>query len=271
MATILDDYCKKLMYGQFDFKEEEYRKLKALNYSSIKNGKKGPVYVDRALEGLYRKDTKHFKFGRIYHCYVYEPEIFDNLYFFSDFHMDGRTARGKDGKAKLDYEDIMKGRGRLRIDLDDGEKIKRMRDSLFAHPVVKKILEIPGKTETTIVWENKEFGVNIKSRYDYLPRCDFIVDLKSTKDCTEAYFPYDFRKYAYDIQSSLYVDGFKNIFKEDREYITIAQEKEEPYDVEYYVVSEKTLEIGREKYRRYIEEWIEYKKDPASIYKIKYI
>lgn len=263
----IDDYKKELDYKEYyNIPREEYSKIKAFNYSSVKEGEKGPLYLKHALIKKWETTSKSLDFGNIFHCYIFEQEKFNKLYYFSEYHMDGRKARSEEGKSQLSHESIFKNGGKKRIDLNEGEKIKKMADSLFSHPMIRKCLEMKGRSESTLIWKNLDLGLNFKGILDKIPDTDLIIDMKSTKASYFKSFKRDFFNYGYDIQSAIYTDGFKNIYNEDREYVIIAQNKDEPYAAEIFPVSEETIQKGRTKYYKYIEDFIAYVKNPNIIY-----
>lgn len=264
----LEDYQKNIEYGEFD--NTDYNSIIALNSSSIKLGSRNLNKMNLALQNKYFVKKKEFDFGSEFHYYLFEPEKFNELYYFSDQHIKGYK---KNDAIKL--KEKIFNNGKIRIDVNEGDKIKRMRDSLSKHPAIRELIETPGKIEQTLLWKDSITELNCKGRMDKLihqsPR-DFayIVDLKTTKDCSKKHFSNDFKSYGYGIQAAFYMDGYLSLYeKENIEFWFIAIEKEYPYDCEAYVVSKETLEKYRQEYRKIISEWITYKNDPNIIYEPK--
>lgn len=263
MSFSLEKYKKPLAYGQYSLTDDEYFKIEALNYSSIKEVSKGPLYAEFALNNQYRPKTKSLDFGKVFHCYLYEPEKFAKTYFFSDFHMDGRK---KADKKRASDEVVWKGAGKTRIDLNQAEEIKRMKEAIMKNPYCRALIEMPGKCESTLLWKHSAYELNFKSRFDKLPKQDFIIDLKTTKASYESSFKSDIFKYGYHIQAALYSDAYETLFGEMRDYVIIAISKSEPYVAQTYDISKETRKNAREIYYQHVETLIEYSVDPDIIY-----
>ncbi len=265
----IETYYQDIETGEFPgLSNSEYFTLKALNASSLKYGEKSPLHTDLALEGKLKSLKKEFDYGSEFHLMLFEPELFKKEYYISDKHLGKKLKTDISQEA---YEKVMKGKGRIRIDLREGEKMKRSIESLHKHPYIRNLIEQKGTIETTLLWKDSFTGLNCKAKFDKLIHDDFIIDLKTTKDACKHYFSKDFKTYNYAIQAAFYLDGYKALFGEDKkiEFIFIAIDKEEPYLCELYEVSEKTLNEAREKYRKYMMNWIEYKNNPEVLYSPK--
>lgn len=259
-------YYQDIEIGEFpNFSNSEYYNIKALNSSSLKFGEKSPLHIDLALQGKLKSVKKEFNYGSEFHYMLFEPELFEKEYYISDKHLGDKLKTDKDQKA---FEKVMKGKGRSRIDAREGEKMKRSIDSLYKHPYIRKLIEQKGVIENTLIWKDSFTGLNCKCKIDKLVHDNFIIDLKTTKDASMHYFSKDFRSYNYAIQAAFYLDGYKALFGEDKniEFAFIAIDKEEPYLCELFELTEKTLNDAREKYRKHMMNWIEYKNNPEILY-----
>lgn len=262
----LQDFYSEIEYGMFD-DVDGYGAIRALNSSSLKLGDKTPLHIDAALNGKLRYTKKEFDFGTEFHLMLFEPELFKKVYYISDKHLGKKTNVDK---AALIRELPFNG-GKTRIDLREGEIMKRMVDSLHSHKGIRELIETKGVIEQTLIWKDSEFDVNCKGRLDKLIQGDFIIDLKSTKDACETYFSKDFKKFGYGLQSAFYSDGYKTLFPEHSatEFMFIVVDKQEPYRCELYGVSEKTMSKGRDEYKKHIRDYIDYKHNPESINTVK--
>lgn len=266
LNTEIEIYYQDIETGEFpNLSNSEYYCIKALNSSSIKFGEKSPLHTDLALQGKLKSVKKEFNFGSEFHYMLFEPETFEKDFYISDKHLGDKLKTDKEQKA---FEQVIKGKGRKRIDAREGEKMKRSMESLSKHPYIRNLIEQKGTIETTLVWKDSFTGLNCKCKIDKLIHNDFIIDLKTTKDACKHHFNKDFKNYNYAIQAAFYLDGYKTLFGEDKkiEFVFIAIDKEEPYLCELYEVSEKTLNEAREKYRKYMMNWIEYKNNPEILY-----
>lgn len=264
----LQEYYTEIEYGEFDIEDiEEYASIKALNSSSLKQGEKTSLHIDATLDGRLKYTKKEFDFGFEFHCMLFEPEKFNQLFYISKQHLGKKTNIDKAALLKeLPYNG-----GKERIDLDDGEIMKRMVESLNSHPGIRDLIEASGFIERTIIWKDVDFNINCKGRIDKLIPDNFIIDLKSTKDACESYFSKDFKKYGYALQAAFYLDGYRALYPNANsiEFAFIAIDKQEPYLCELYEVSEKTINEARNKYKNYIRNYIDYKNNPDILYTSK--
>jgi len=224
----LQDYYAECEYGEFDIEDlGDYSSIVALNSSSLKQGDRTPLHIDAALDGRLKYTKKEFDFGSEFHYMLFEPEKFNKLYYISKQHLGKKT---NEDKAALKKELPYNG-GKKRIDLNEGESMKRMIDSLYRHTGIRELIEKVGVIEKTLIWKDSDFGLNCKGRFDKLIHNDFIVDLKSTKDACEAYFPKDFKRFGYALQASFYLDGYRTLYPDSTsmEFAFIAIDKQEPY------------------------------------------
>lgn len=96
-------------------------------------------------------------------------------------------------------------------------------------------------------------GMNIKVRTDY--RVDNVIrDLKTTNATpnTKEEARDIVNSFGYDLSAALYVDALKEITGQDYEFQLVFVSKQD-FKTNVYRVSNKTLEIGREKYKTAIE------------------
>ena len=152
--------------------------------------------------------------GTAFHAIVLEPENFERDYLL----MPELNLRTNDGKAaKKEFEEkAAKNKQQIMSD-DDNKQLTLMKKSVFAHPMVKRLLE-NGKAEKSYFYR---YSKNIVLRI----RCDwetvingvtFIMDLKSTPDASK--FEKSVDEYRYHVQDAFYsfvfekVTGVKPVF-----------------------------------------------------------
>jgi hypothetical protein len=172
------------------------------------------------------KDTDAMRFGRVYDALItegIEPEVcpFDNF----------RTKEAREWRDS--HENFVKA--------DEYEVIKAMRDAL--PPVFAG-----GSGQVPLRWTDTVTGVECRALTDYIAGRR-MIDLKTTDDASERAFSYSVKKYGYDIQAAMYLDGADANGIEIDEFVFVVQEKEAPYAVAQYKLSEGTIEEARMKYR----------------------
>ena len=200
-----------------------------------------------------QSDTPAMLFGRALHSYVLEGE--DG--FIRDFAVlpEGLDLRTKAGKFIM--EEIQRhSRGKELIKEDDFWKIRDMKLAIMAHPFAGILLEA-GVAETSAFWIDKDTGIKCKCRPDFIPigdrRC--LVDLKSTTDASLKGFQRSVVNFGYYRQAAWYIDGVNEAgcLSEDEavdSMVFIAVEKEAPYRVEVYILSDAVVDAGRGECRR---------------------
>lgn len=149
-------------------------------------------------------------------------------------------------------------------------KLLGMRDSVLLHPIAKQLLN-GGVAEKTFTWIDENTRAKCKCRPDKLNQeRKFILDLKSTEDASDRGFRNSAIKYRYDVQSAFYTDGLIANNIDIEKFIFIAVEKKPPYLVNIFFSDFNTLNVGREKYNKNLntymdcilnEEWEGYGKD----------
>lgn len=223
--------------------------------------------------------TNALFFGAALHTLVLEGEDkFKSEY--APFHM---TRQSKEGKAA--HEAIIAS-GRTPIsaragddpiwDASDYDTLFRMRDAVLNHADAALLLgsgiaEVAGywvDTDKTIDEQDqdKQFiqGAYGKIRVGEDPtyklckmKMDWyngdnnvIVDLKSTTDASYTAFARSVVEYYYHVQDAYYRQGMRYIGWPVQEFVFIAVEKEPPYGVAGYVISQQGKMIGRSQFRK---------------------
>jgi exodeoxyribonuclease VIII len=147
------------------------------------------------------------------------------------------------------------------ITMEQYDQIKRMRDAVLSHPIASQLLR-NGVAERTLKWDDLATGAHCKCRQDWFDNdSNFIVDLKSTEDASQAGFERSSFKYRYHVQAPMYFDGslLNNITPNG--FIFIAVEKSSPYLVNVFYATEEMMQYGREVYRNDLRTYLECKRN----------
>jgi len=201
--------------------------------------------------------------GSAIHCYILEPDRFDDRYAVAP-KLDRRTKDGKEGwKA---FEESLKGarkdgRDKKPITNDDMGTIVNMRKSVMNHPLAGGLFK-NGIAEETIVWNNKETGALLKGKTDWrMPEEKVVVDLKSTKDGSPYSLARSMFSYRYHVQNAIYLDGVKEITGEDDyRFLFVFVEKFPPYAISVIELDSDAYTIGQRAYINDIQKvmiWLE--------------
>lgn len=268
MSLSIEKYYFPLNYGlQDDIPYDEYFRLPAINCSAIKYGFRSPYHMDMYLQGNLREDKSAYSFGNCFHQFILENDKFKKeTYIMPEM---GPDDEKWDMRKKLHKElrehHLIEANGRELITPSDYEKMQMMKESLYKHNIARKIMDMKGYNEKTILWKNVDLDINCKGKLDRLIPESFICDLKTTKDASPYGFLKDFEKYQYKVQAAVYTDGLMSIGYEELPFIFIAIEHSPPYYCNIYEVSQEKINEGRKMYVSKLKEYIDYKNNRLDL------
>ncbi len=219
---------------------QEYRKLEAVNNSSMQNLRRG---VNQYLFGLENsgEETDALGFGRAFHTYVLENDLFFKE-FIVEKKFDKRTKQGK-----IDAQEFADQAGDKEIVSNkDFEHILKMNDVLFANKTFKQLFKDAVREVSCVETID---GQLCKGRFDmYIPESGIIIDLKTTMDSSKDAFIQSMYKWGYLRQSAFYCD----IAKVDM-FLFVCIEKKAPYNLALYEITKEDLKIGRMEYQSHLK------------------
>jgi exodeoxyribonuclease VIII len=124
-----------------------------------------------------------------------------------------------------------------------------MRDSVHAHPAVKRVLD-DARTEVSL-FASGEDGVLRKARIDALPEGgNVIVDIKSCQSADADMMAKSVASYRYDVQAAYYLDLCALLGLDKSEFLFVCVEKTPPFAVAVYALDQTAIEWGRKQYQR---------------------
>lgn len=211
-------------------------------------------YWDRYLnpEKSDRNSTPEMIFGDAYHCAILRPDDFKNEFIILP------EFRGE-GSMKRKDEFIQMHPDQKTMSLSDYDTALKMGKAARSHPFVKKILS-KGEPEKVVTWVDPMTEAKCKARFDWLTPDGIIFDPKTTKDASPAKFWRSALEYRYDVQGPFYKDGANESGLDVNTFVFMAQEKTSPYLVKLYWMDERSMNLGRKKYRLDLETYTECKK-----------
>lgn len=222
-----------------NLKYEEYDKMEGVSNSKLSKLAISPAHYKESLETP-QKQTEALTFGSLLHCLVLEPQNYARD-FAIEPEVNRRTNDGKEILAEF-YET---NSGKTILTENQFELASILKENIFAHPIANKLLSGKGENEISLFWEDEETKVKCKAKLDRI-KSDIIIDLKSARSAK----PEDFARQLYDLgyyrQCVFYLNGFKECYqKEAKGFVFIVVEKEPPYNVVVYELSELFKEIGK--------------------------
>ena len=207
------------------------------------------AYLDREM-----RETPVLALGRAIHAAVLEPERFAQDYGLLPERMDRRT---KEGKAQWGALIEQFGQGNV-LSPEDHATCMAIRNAVHQHQTAAALISGTGDVELSVVWDDPYTGVRCKARWDrYSPEIPggAIVDLKTTKDASRGAFERAIFTYGYHRQASLYLMGARVLDLPVRHYCIIAAEKEPPYAVAVYRITEGTIDATDEQVRELLRRY----------------
>ena len=214
--------------------EDDYFKLEALSASGAKLIARSPAHYKAAME-MQRTPTPAQVFGTVVHAMILEPHK-SHASLFSVKELNWTTKEGKLEKERL--ESI----GLPIISAADLDKALRMRDAVWAHSHAAELLT-GCRTEVEATWIGYEVKVRCKGGIDAIGSSG-IVDVKTTIDASPEAFAKAIKQYGYYMQAAHYIDGVAEIEGGIAPFTFIAVEKQPPYAVACYTLSNDSLAAG---------------------------
>ncbi len=223
---------------------DDYCAIKAVSITRLKNMARSPKHYRHYL--LNPKESRPLSLGRAAHCAVLEPERFA-----TDFaSWTRKTTSGASAPRKGKHWDafVAENAGKDIVTEQDHGLAMAMQEAIRGNPAAMKYLRA-GHPEVVMQWN--AFGHRCKGRVDWLTNVDgrdYLVGLKTARDCRPREFGRDAARYGYHLQWAFYPDGYKTITGRMPGIIEIVVENEQPNDVVVYVVPDDVLLQGFHEY-----------------------
>lgn len=199
----------------------EYRKIDAVNYSTLKHLRPPDGCPARYLYWLNhpKEPTTAMLLGSAVHTAVLEPERFTLEYVVWP-----GARRGNKFKEFAEYEE---GEGRTILTATEYDTCEAIAESVLRCPEAAAILS-NGEAEKTLRWTNPDTGIECKGRMDWTAD-GLIADLKTTHDIS----PRNFQRHAWYMgaffQMAMYQEGLEQMQDELAEIAIIAVEQKPPH------------------------------------------
>ena len=197
-----------------------------------------------------KEETKpSWEFGTAFHTLILEPHLFESNYYILP-----KKVLLKDVGRELYDEYKNKEResestAKTVLSLEDYERLCAMRDSLYANPRAKELVE-GAVYESSYFWKDPHSGLMLKSRPDIL-HSNIYVDLKTIDDASPENYQREMAKYGYHIQAAMVTDGvFEVERREIQASINVCVEKSYPHLIGIYMIDEAAVEQGHCTYKQ---------------------
>lgn len=214
--------------------------------------------VNHWLSKSAMEQTQALKIGQLGHTLLLEMDKLTERYLVMP-KVDARTKAGKE--QKLLAEEQAKNEGKVLISQEDFTQALCWRDNIMKHPVTSNVFQKEkGDNEVSGFYKHPEFD-NITGAFrvdKLLQEQKIAIDLKFMLYGNPFAFMSSVRKFRYDIQAAWYIDGLKVLTGDDYDFIFVVCEKTNPFNVQPYRLSEKSLEKARDDIRAIVKKYQEY-------------
>lgn len=231
--TYFQDCCVGHSVSSTGLKVIEQKSLKHYHWQSYLNPQREPF------------DTPAMAFGRACHALVLGEPIFAKHYVIAphdEFNKNPGKAWHSEWKervaAGLEHRTLVRPK--------QFASIEAMIATLKGHKLLRNVF-VDGVPERSVIFKDKETGIWIKTRPDWLPNnLRLVPDLKTTVSAKPDAFARQAFNLGYHQSAALTIDGLREVLGwGDAQYYFVAQEKEPPYVALPFVMRDTDIEMGR--------------------------
>lgn len=170
------------------------------------------------------KDTDALRLGRAFHDALLLPEVYERDYHFTP---EGFSRAAKVKMAEeIAAADAAIAAGLSTISASEAAIVAAMVAAMRADELIAPLL-VDGEAEVTLVWKDKETGVMLRARPDWmLPDLSVGMNMKTDADASYDGFSKSIGKFGYAQSVALELDGYEAVFGEaPRKYLHPVVEK----------------------------------------------
>lgn len=230
--------------------DRDYSALPGIRRSDLAYMAKTPLHFKWHMEHP-EDPTPAMAFGSAAHAFILENDKFSEEYAFTP-DIDRRTKEGKEI-----YRNFMEANGdKTLLPWDTQDVLIEMSQALHANEAIRKILTTPHRTEVPFYWQDGKTGEICKVKADIITEIDsypYVIDYKTTASCDEREFYRSCRKFGYDLQAGMYLEGINLCTVSDHKFAFIAQEKVAPYACRLCICDEGFVEQGIKKFHQLLD------------------
>jgi len=241
---------------------DEYHAHPAISKSKLDAARKSGKHLYDMLYGPPRDSTAAFDMGTVLHALALPGEDADEI---AVRMPEGMKKTTKEGKAF-----VAEHQGKIILNTSDAYVVDQMMLSLREHPFSASLVngELKGKAEQSFFCNDKETGLELKARPDFiLDDCSLILDLKTTVDASPKGFQRSVANYRYFCQASHYLDVVEVATgTRPQAFLFVAVEKTRPFSTAVYMADQAMIDLGKQQAREdlnNIAQWIADDKFPG--------
>lgn len=220
-----------------DMPAATYHALPALSSGGAKKLLRSPAHF-RAYVDTPNDPTDAMLVGSAVHCGALEPDSFTGAVVRAPI-CDRRTKEGKATWSEFQAA----AAGKIILSAADFDRALRCINAVADHPAAQALLH-GARTEVSACWEDGEFGVACKARFDALSRGG-VIDLKTCADASPEGFARALAQYDYPVQAAHYFSGAEHALDASPAFFAfICVESEAPHAVAVYELDRPTMLAG---------------------------
>lgn len=257
------------IHGAFYMSEEDYHAAPGWSSSVLTEptvSRKMAAYAGKRKV----EPSEAMKLGSATHCFIFEPEEFQNRYAVMPAECDGlpRNKNAENGGCKEAWDAFKGSVGRKDVlTRDQWNAITGMRDSLERHKEAREMIFSPlAYDELVVFWKCPYSGLQCRAKLDSFLPGKGVLDLKTTSksaspDSFWRNIQYGFDgKLGYWVQAAHYTTGAKVVFGGDKvqpTFLWAVAETQYPYDF-------SLLQLGRERFYNFVSDYALMMKELAA-------
>jgi hypothetical protein len=267
IAELVDLEGKGKLSGLFNVPADIYHAGPGVGSSNIRALLRSGAHYKASIEKkgfdkeemIDEKQSHALLFGSAAHTAILEADLFDCHYWTIQpkDKLDWRTKEGKKQKDDL----LEKHKGKKELSYSMFLQIAELSEHTRAHKKVSKLID-GAMIEASAYAKCPITGVIRRVRPDaYNQAKGLVIDVKTTMDARPEPFMRSVINHGYHIQAAYYLDTLTALNLPATGFVFIAIEKKRPYGLCIYMLSEKFLQLGREKYQQGLHVYSQCQKD----------
>lgn len=231
---------------------EQYLKAAGLAHHDLAEMSRTPAHFKYRRENPEEEKTRALIVGDIAHIAVLEPNRFKDSHYVKPKTYEDEKGKVKpwNGNANVCKDWLEKHSDREVLTPLEAGSVIGMRKSVMENRTAKEILK-KGDFEVSLFATDPETQIQLKARPDWISGRS-LVNLKTTDDASKEAFQRSIEKFHYDSAAAFHLDVCNLLGLQKEFYVFIVVEKEPPFAMALYELDEKSKDIGRLKYRRWL-------------------
>lgn len=222
--------------------DEAYHEADGVRSTALKSAVRSPAHYNAYLAQP-RADTPAFRFGRLAHLAVLQPDVFAKQV---HERPDVGDLRSPKCRAALTEWKASLPAGAADVNAEEMAHLKGMVEAAHEHPRLSQLLQ-KGRAEHSLFWQDDAHQMQSKARYDWISENGVVCDLKTTTDASLDAFGRDVVKHGYPLSAAHYLEGARiaDVANPDV-FVLVAIEKVPPYGIGLYTLGSDVLDWGHQ-------------------------